>query len=67
MESLREKMQSETSLLVVGSADDVLRVDKSRRRLENVSQSMVDVMIVVRFLNYDVLILVITVQYSILF
>ncbi|XP_067627115.1 KAT8 regulatory NSL complex subunit 3 isoform X2 [Eurosta solidaginis] len=46
IESLREKMQSETSLVVVGSADDVLRVPKSRRRLENVTQSMVDIMVV---------------------
>lgn len=47
MESLREKMQSESSLVVVGSADDVLRVPKSRRKLDNVTQSMVDAMVVV--------------------
>ncbi|XP_004534677.1 KAT8 regulatory NSL complex subunit 3 isoform X4 [Ceratitis capitata] len=46
LESLREKMQSETSLVVVGSADDVLRVPKSRRKLDNVTQSMVDAMVV---------------------
>ncbi|XP_014091919.3 KAT8 regulatory NSL complex subunit 3 isoform X2 [Bactrocera oleae] len=46
MESLREKMQSESSLVVVGSADDVLRVPKSRRKLDNVTQSMVDAMVV---------------------
>ncbi|XP_053966209.1 KAT8 regulatory NSL complex subunit 3 isoform X1 [Anastrepha ludens] len=46
IESLREKMQSETSLVVVGSADDVLRVPKSRRKLDNVTQSMVDAMVV---------------------
>ncbi|XP_017480243.1 PREDICTED: KAT8 regulatory NSL complex subunit 3 isoform X1 [Rhagoletis zephyria] len=46
IESLREKMQSETSLVVVGSADDVLRVPKSRRKLDNVTQSLVDAMVV---------------------
>ncbi|KAL9919968.1 reduction in Cnn dots 1 isoform 1-T1 [Glossina fuscipes fuscipes] len=45
IESLREKMQSESSLVVVGSADDVLRVPKSRRKIENVTQSMVDTMV----------------------
>lgn len=39
-------MQSESSLVVVGSADDVLRVPKSRRKIENVTQSMVDMMVV---------------------
>ncbi|XP_034652658.1 uncharacterized protein LOC117891344 isoform X1 [Drosophila subobscura] len=46
MESLRERMQSETSLVVVGSADDALRVPKSKRRIEGVTQSMVDAMVV---------------------
>ncbi|XP_075165999.1 reduction in Cnn dots 1 isoform X2 [Haematobia irritans] len=46
IECLREKMQSESSLVVVGSADDVLRVPKSRRKVENVTQSMVDTMVV---------------------
>uniref|UniRef100_T1PBB4 Alpha/beta hydrolase n=1 Tax=Musca domestica TaxID=7370 RepID=T1PBB4_MUSDO len=46
IESLREKMQSESSLVVVGSADDALRVPKSRRKIENVTQAMVDTMVV---------------------
>ncbi|XP_059225572.1 KAT8 regulatory NSL complex subunit 3 isoform X2 [Stomoxys calcitrans] len=46
IECLREKMQSESSLVVVGSADDALRVPKSRRKIENVTQSMVDTMVV---------------------
>ncbi|XP_033251598.1 uncharacterized protein LOC117190652 isoform X7 [Drosophila miranda] len=46
MESLRERMQSESSLVVVGSADDVLRVPKSKRRIDSVFQSMVDAMVV---------------------
>lgn len=45
IESLREKMQSETSLVIVGSADDVLRVPKNKRQIESVTQSMVDSMI----------------------
>ncbi|XP_032571192.1 KAT8 regulatory NSL complex subunit 3 isoform X6 [Drosophila sechellia] len=46
MEGLRERMQSESSLVVVGSADDTLRVPKSKRRIEGVTQSMVDYMVV---------------------
>lgn len=45
MESMREKMQSHTSLVVVGSADDCLRVGKSKRKIEKVTQSMVDNMV----------------------
>lgn len=47
IEGLRERMQSESSLVVVGSADDALRVPKSKRRLEGVTQAMVDSMVVV--------------------
>ncbi|XP_041633162.1 KAT8 regulatory NSL complex subunit 3 isoform X4 [Drosophila kikkawai] len=46
MEGLRERMQSESSLVVVGSADDALRVPKSKRRIEGVTQAMVDYMVV---------------------
>ncbi|XP_017133088.1 uncharacterized protein LOC108149768 isoform X3 [Drosophila elegans] len=46
MEGLRERMQSESSLVVVGSADDALRVPKSKRRIEGVTQTMVDSMVV---------------------
>ncbi|XP_023032037.1 KAT8 regulatory NSL complex subunit 3 isoform X1 [Drosophila willistoni] len=46
MEGLRERMQSESSLVVVGSADDSLKVPKSKRRIEGVTQSMVDSMVV---------------------
>ncbi|KAH8401334.1 hypothetical protein KR009_004629 [Drosophila setifemur] len=46
MEGLRERMQSESSLVVVGSADDALRVPKTKRRIEGVTQSMVDAMVV---------------------
>lgn len=45
MESMRDKMQSHTSLVVVGSADDCLRVGKSKRKIEKVTQSMVDNMV----------------------
>lgn len=45
MESLREKMSAQTSLVVVGSADDALRISKFNRHLEGVTQSMVDNMI----------------------
>lgn len=47
IESLREKMQAQTSLVVVGSADDALRVGKHKRQIEGVTQTMVDNMIMV--------------------
>lgn len=45
IEFLREKMIAQTSLVVVGSADDCLRVCKSKRKIEGVTQSMVDNMV----------------------
>lgn len=46
MESLREKMQSDSAMVVVGSADDVLRVPKSKRKIENITQNMIDTMVI---------------------
>lgn len=47
IETFREKITSApTSTVVVGSADDYLRVSKTKRRLEGVTQEMVDNMIV---------------------
>lgn len=45
LESLRERMQTSTSLVVVGSGDDSLRVSKTKRKIEGVTQAMVDNMI----------------------
>jgi len=42
LEDMREHMQAETSLVVVGGADDRLRMSHSRRRTEGVTQRMVD-------------------------
>lgn len=47
MESLREKMSAQTSLVVVGNADDSLRVSRLNRQMEGVTQSMIDTMITV--------------------
>lgn len=55
MESLREKMHSESSLLVVGSADDCLRVPTNKCKIEGVTQAMVDSMIMVSFLLQNIL------------
>uniref|UniRef100_A0A1I8NVU0 KANSL3 helical domain-containing protein n=1 Tax=Stomoxys calcitrans TaxID=35570 RepID=A0A1I8NVU0_STOCA len=46
IECLRENMRSQSSLVIVGSADDSLRVPTSKRKIENVTQSMVDTMVV---------------------
>lgn len=42
MEDLRERMRVETGLIVVGSADDYLRMRKSKKRSEGITQSIVD-------------------------
>lgn len=42
LEDMREHMQADTSLVVVGGADDRLRMSHSRRRAEGVTQRMVD-------------------------
>jgi len=42
LEDMRERMPAETSLVVVGGADDRLRMCHSRRRAEGVTQRMVD-------------------------
>ncbi|XP_053678555.1 KAT8 regulatory NSL complex subunit 3 [Anopheles nili] len=45
IEMLRERMTTQTSLVVVGSADECLRVSKTKRKIEGVTQSMVDNMV----------------------
>ncbi|XP_063695745.1 KAT8 regulatory NSL complex subunit 3 [Culicoides brevitarsis] len=45
IETLRERMSANTSMVVVGSADDALRVGKTKRKIEGVTQAMIDNMI----------------------
>lgn len=47
MEDLRERMRVETGLIVVGGADDYLRISKKKKRAEGITQSVVDRFIVV--------------------
>lgn len=47
IESLREKMMAQSSLVIVGSSDDALRVKRLNRVMQGVTQSMIDNMIVV--------------------
>jgi len=42
IEALREKLSVETGLVIVGAADNNLRISKRKQRLECVTQSMVD-------------------------
>lgn len=42
IEDLRQKMLVETSLVVVGTADDHLRISTTKKILEGITQSMVD-------------------------
>ncbi|XP_313778.6 KAT8 regulatory NSL complex subunit 3 [Anopheles gambiae] len=45
IEMLRDRMSTQTSLVVVGAADECLRVSKTKRKIEGVTQSMVDNMV----------------------
>ncbi|ETN60808.1 testis development protein prtd [Anopheles darlingi] len=45
IEMLRDRMIAQTSLVVVGSADECLRVSKTKRKIEGVTQSMTDNMV----------------------
>lgn len=47
MEDLRERMRVETGLIVVGSADDYLRISKKKRKTEGITQAAVDKCVVV--------------------
>jgi len=42
IEDFREKISVETGLIVVGSADNNLRVSKRKKRMEGITQAMVD-------------------------
>ncbi|XP_058129129.1 KAT8 regulatory NSL complex subunit 3 [Anopheles coustani] len=45
IEMLRSRMLAQTSLVVVGSADECLRVSKTKRKIDGVTQSMVENMV----------------------
>ncbi|KAG8226516.1 hypothetical protein J437_LFUL006906 [Ladona fulva] len=42
VEDLRERMHIQTNLLVIGGADDLLRVPKAKMKLDGVTQSIID-------------------------
>ena len=42
LEDIRERMRAETSMLLIGGADDKLRMAKCKKKAEGITQSMVD-------------------------
>lgn len=42
LEDMRSRMNVDTGLVVVGSADDQLRMNKTKKRMEGITQNMVD-------------------------
>ena len=48
IEDMRERMKTDTGLVVVGGADDELRVSKHKKKAEGITQSMVDRCIMVK-------------------
>ncbi len=48
---MREKIRGETGLVVVGGADDLLRVCKHKKKSEALTQGMVDRCIMVSIRN----------------
>lgn len=52
MEDLRERMRVETGLIVVGCADDYLRITKKKKKSEGITQDVVDRFILVCLLRY---------------
>lgn len=47
MEDLRERMRVETGLIIVGSADDYLRISMKKKKLEGITQTVVNRQIIV--------------------
>lgn len=47
IEDLRERMRIESGLIVVGGADGNLRISKRKRKMEGITQSIVDRCIIV--------------------
>lgn len=42
MEAIRERMRVETGLIVVGCADEQLRISKKKKKIHGITQSVVD-------------------------
>ena len=55
VENLRERMKTETSMVIVGGADESLRMTKSKKMMEGVTQSMVDRCLQVSLLTCQIL------------
>ena len=48
MEDMRERMRCETGLVMVGGADNALRISKQKKKTEGITQGLVDKCIMVR-------------------
>jgi hypothetical protein len=52
LEDIRERMRAETSMVLVGGADDKLRLSKAKKMTEGITQSMVDRCIADEIFNF---------------
>lgn len=52
LEDIRERMRAESSMIIIGGADDALRMSKCKKMSEGITQSMVDRCIVDEIHNF---------------
>lgn len=67
IEDLREKMKAENSLVVIGGADDNLRVSRAKKKQEGITQCTVDRFILVSKLMMMMVMMIAVASFSLFF